>query len=162
MTNRQPVNLLLIAAFIELMTACTTLRPISTDLLRPEKEGVRVMRLKMRTGETVVIDPRTPAFLRGDRVVMSNRVIVKAAGTTITTNDGMTAARTPDGKHYEISSYLRHEDEYTLHLAAIPSIPLSEVSLIWTRGISAGRTVLLILCGLAIPYLFPDFWWVSF
>ena len=74
MKSRKPVSVVLIAAFLELTTSCTTLKRLSPDAVSPPAKKHRIVRILKTTGERIEIDKATPARIVGSDIHIGGRL----------------------------------------------------------------------------------------
>lgn len=148
MTARRFICLFLIVAFVQLTMSCVSSESYSAAQMNPGK-NYHIVRVLKKSGETVDFDKDSPASLIGNEIRGSNRLKVKADEATITREGDVFIVKTKDGQIYKAETYRRDGEYYILTTKSVQSIPLSEVSMVWTRETSTLGTALIVVGGIA-------------
>ena len=149
MKCRKPVSVILIAAFVELTTSCTTLKRLSPDAVSPPAKKYRIVRILKKTGERIEIDKATPARIVGSDIHIGGRLRIPTAGTTVVKRGGGYLVTPPNGLSFETDS-LDTVEKISVNDEVRHSDPLSEVSVVWNKETNAGMTILAVVGGVAI------------
>ena len=147
MNCRKSICLILIAAFVQLTVSCVGTSSYTPEQMKQPGKNYQIVRVLKKLGEIVDFDKDNPAVLAGNEIRGSSRVRVKAEGTTITRGGEVYIVKTMDGVTYKAETYRRDGDAYVLTTKSTMSIPLSDVSLVWTRESNGVGTALVIVGG---------------
>lgn len=163
MKYRKPVSVILIAAFVELTTSCTSLRRLSPDRVTPRANEYRIVRILKKDGGRIEVDRSNPARIAGDGIHISGQLKVPLAGTTFTKRDDFYVVETENGLMCETNAYRTKGDFCVFEPISDIVIPLSEVSRFWIVEKSAAKTILglvwvagVIIGGLVVLHMMGD------
>ncbi len=134
-------------------TDCVSTRSVSSTSLRPERKEYRIVSILKKTGERLDINKSNPARVVGNEIHISGVLKVPAAGITVVKTDGGFMLTTDRGSAYEASDLGRSGDRIEFRTKFEITIPLSDVSMVWTRESNFGLTVLAVMGGIALAGL---------
>lgn len=150
MKYRKPVSVILIAAFVELTTSCTSLRRLSPDLVTPRANRYRIERILKTSGEEIEIDRLARVKVIGSEIHIAGRIRVPAAGAKVIKRDGGYDITPLNGSTYEASAFSSTRDHYVFTIKSDVVIPLSEVAFVWNKETNTELTILAVICGVAV------------
>jgi hypothetical protein len=149
MKCRRTICLFLIVAFIQLTISCSSTQRQTPEQIRQPGKSYDIVRVMKTSGEIIDFGNDSPAFVVGNEIRSSNRLKVKASGTAVMKEGDVYIVTTKDGVTYKAETYRRDEDYYILTMKSRQSIPLSEVSMVWTRESNTLGTALVVIGGIA-------------
>ena len=147
MKFRKVVSVALIAAFLQLSVSCVSTRQRSPNELKGPKT-YKVVRVLKKSGETIEFGKDRPAYLRGDEIRTSGEIRL-AAEQVRQEKQGDTYILTTKSGHTYRSPWVQRSGMYLI-IQAPPTepIPLSDVSMVWTRQGNGVGTALVVLGGI--------------
>lgn len=140
------VAVAVILAFTATSCIVHTARPHSPDALS-RNEGLRdkpIVRVLLKSGQTLDFDSRDPARLVGNSIVRSKRVKTGGRITVAPDGDGYMVT-TAKGETYRMIERPRNFNEL---IVGLDPVPLADVETIWTREVNGGLTALAIFGGI--------------
>jgi len=143
MNLRKAISILVLVAFIQSITSCVTTRERAPSMLKSNKT-YKVVRILKTSGEFIELDKDGPGYLSDSKVFFNTPFIIPAKGTTVSAEKNIFVFKTADGQIHEAIRFIKKGDTYKLFLNPTQSMPLSEVSMVWTRETDAFGTVLLV------------------
>jgi hypothetical protein len=142
MRFQKSVSVFLIVAFVGLLATCYSKRRVVPERLTLRAKNERIVRVLKKSGETIEFGKNDYVYLESDQIRYGIRTSVSIDGTSVTKKGDIYVVQTRSGKTFEAVSCERLEDYYVLVLRSSQNIPLSDVSMIWTRRFNGGLTAL--------------------
>ena len=143
MNLRKAISIFVLVAFIQSITSCVSTRQRAPSELNPKKV-YKIVRILKTSGEIIELDKDSPGYLSDSKVFFNTPFIIPVRGTTVSTEKNIFVLKTADGRIHEAVRFIKKGDTYKLFLSPTQSIPLSEVSMVWTRKTNVLRSVLLV------------------
>jgi hypothetical protein len=150
MRCRKPIAVLLIAAFVDLTTSCTSLRRRSVDELVPGGHKYRIGRILKTSGERIEIGKLAHAWIVGNSILVGGQLEVPAAGTKVVKRDGGYAITPANGLTYETDDFALSEERYAFTTRSDILMPLSEVAALWDQEPNKVMTILAVAAGVVV------------
>ena len=140
MKHRRPVSMIVILAFLQLLVSCSihkTIRNTPDQISRGKAQNRPIIRVLMKSGETIEFSKHDPGYIVGGTIVRSGLTqTVKTGGSTEITREGdLYVIKTGAGQTYRTKSYSLNSKGDRMTIARQENVPiqLSEVDMVWTR-----------------------------
>lgn len=145
MKHRRPISIFLILAFLQLTMSCMSTKTRSPEQVSSGTKVYNVVRVLKKSGETVDFGKDNPAYLVGREIRSSREIRLAAKGLRIEKQGDVYIVTTKSGITYRTSEVKQTEDYYIIKGESTPPIPLSDVSMVWTRESNDLGTALVVV-----------------
>jgi hypothetical protein len=150
MKQRRLISGFLVLAFLQLTISCVSEKTRSPQQVSSGTKVYKVVRVLKKSGETVDFDKDNPAYLAGSEIRSTREIGLPLHGVKIEKQGDVYIVTSESGKTYRTSEVKQTENYYIIKGESITPIPLSEVSLVWTRESNTLGTVLIVAGGIIV------------